>query len=129
MLFSEDRDIGEFAIRRYGPEGIQVNEVTYADTLLLTPERLQDTGLPATLEAIDAGCLDAWLQEGPEILLLGTGDRVRFPSPHLIAHVQQAGVGLEVMDTPAACRTWNILASERRRVVAVLFPIMIMGGE
>ncbi|RMG29260.1 MAG: hypothetical protein D6721_06570 [Gammaproteobacteria bacterium] len=123
MHFAEDRDIGEFAIRRYGPEGIEVNETLYPGPLLLTPERLETTGLPATLEALDEACLRPWLADRPEILLLGTGSRLRFPDPRLIAWVEAAGTGCEVMDTPAACRTWNILASDRRRVVALLFPL------
>jgi len=120
MLFSEDEDIGEFAIRRYGPEGIQVNEATYAGALLLTPDRLQDTGLPDSPDAIDTTCLEAWLQARPEILLIGTGDRLRPLPPRLVARVQASGTGLEVMDTPAACRTFNILAAEGRRVAAAL---------
>ena len=51
-------------------------------------------------------------------MLLGTGRRQRFPHPRLTAALAQAGIGLEVMDTAAACRTYNILMSEGRRVLA-----------
>ena len=56
----------------------------------------------------------------PEIVLLGTGRRLRFPPAALTRSLAAARVGLEVMDTPAACRTYNILTGERRRVLAAL---------
>ena len=56
----------------------------------------------------------------PEVVLLGTGSRLRFPSPRLTAALARAGIGLEVMDVQAACRTFNILAEEERRVAAAL---------
>jgi hypothetical protein len=60
------------------------------------------------------------LKYKPEMVLLGTGASLRFPHPSLTRALTDAGVGLEVMDTPAACRTFNILAAEGRSVVAVL---------
>jgi uncharacterized protein len=57
----------------------------------------------------------------PEVILLGTGARQHFPAPALLRAMLARGIGLEVMDTAAACRTFNVLASEYRRVVAVLF--------
>jgi uncharacterized protein len=56
----------------------------------------------------------------PEIVLLGTGPRQVFPAPWLARACAAAGAGLEVMDTPAACRTYNVLLAEGRRVVAAL---------
>jgi uncharacterized protein len=57
---------------------------------------------------------------GPEVVLLGTGARLRFPHPRLSAPLARAGIGLEVMDLQAACRTYNILAAEERIVAAAL---------
>ena len=63
----------------------------------------------------------AFLQHlGAEIVLLGTGARQRFPHPRLTAALAQAGIGLEVMDLQAACRTYNILVAEERKVAAAL---------
>ena len=62
----------------------------------------------------------AHLALGPEILVLGTGARHVFPPPATHTHVLSRGVGFEVMDTAAACRTYNVLVQERRRVVAAL---------
>ena len=61
------------------------------------------------------------LTHAPEIVLLGTGAVLHFPGPALTHPLTAAGVGLEVMDTPAACRTFNILTSEGRRVLAAVF--------
>ena len=57
---------------------------------------------------------------GVEIVLLGTGPRQRFPHPRLTAPLARAGIGVEVMDLQAACRTFNILVAEERRVAAAL---------
>ena len=57
---------------------------------------------------------------GTEIILLGTGNRLRFPSGALLRPFAKAGIGLDVMDLPAACRTYNILAAEGRKVAAAL---------
>ena len=54
------------------------------------------------------------------MLLLGTGARQRFPHPRLYRALTDAGIGVECMDTPAACRTYNILVAEDRRVVAAI---------
>jgi uncharacterized protein len=62
------------------------------------------------------------IELAPEVIVLGTGPNQQFPSPGLIAEVLRMGIGMEVMDTRAACRTYNILASEYRRVVAALLP-------
>ncbi len=56
----------------------------------------------------------------PEVVLLGTGTRLRFPHPRLTRALTDAGIGVEVMDTPAACRTFNILAAEGRKVLAAV---------
>jgi uncharacterized protein len=56
------------------------------------------------------------------VALLGTGSRQRFPAPRLTRALAEARIGLEVMTTPAACRTYNILMAEGRKVVAALLP-------
>ena len=64
--------------------------------------------------------LEAAISAGPEIILLGTGSRIVFPANEVRTAVLSKGIGFEVMDTPAACRTFNILAGESRHVVAAL---------
>jgi len=59
----------------------------------------------------------------PELIVFGSGERLRFPQPAWLAPLTQARIGVESMDTAAACRTYNILASEGRRVIAALLPL------
>ena len=64
--------------------------------------------------------LDPLLALKPELVILGSGARLRFAAPRVLAGLMRARVGVETMDTAAACRTYNVLASERRKVVAAL---------
>jgi len=73
-----------------------------------------------TIDQIDERSMAPILAMGPEIILLGTGDSVEFPDRRLMAGIMARRVGLEVMDTAAACRTFNILVGEDRQVVAAL---------
>jgi uncharacterized protein len=73
-----------------------------------------------TVATLTEELLMAALQEKPDILLLGTGEKQCFPTPQLMKPIAESGAGMEVMDTAAACRTYNILMSEDRHVVAAL---------
>ena len=111
---------GANLVTRLGPDGIQVGERRFARSLILSaaellPEWSVDD--PAQL-ALDS--LAPALELEPDILVLGTGDRIVFPPGELFAALAARGIGLEVMDTPAACRTYNVLVGEERSVVAAL---------
>jgi len=103
-------DIGQVTI---GPQN-------YQRSLILTPERIIPDWRPQQVTDITEQDFDSILSLQVEIILLGTGTRLCFPSAQLTAYVLATGIGLEVMDTAAACRTYNILLSENRRVVAAL---------
>ena len=98
---------------------MSVNGQRYESSLIVTPEQLLpwDVSEFARMTVEDFEKLKA-LQ--PEILLLGTGPKQRFPHPRLTAPLAEAGIGLEVMDLKAACRTFNILVAEERKVAAAL---------
>jgi uncharacterized protein len=120
MRFSQDSTSGTNVIRAYQGGELQVNENRYrgavilsASTLLSLPN-IQDL---AGLVGIDASRI---LALGPEIVLLGTGARQIFPAASFGAQFLRAGIGFEVMDTGAACRTFNVLVGEQRQVVALL---------
>ena len=102
----------------YGPGFIEVNKSPHHGHLLLVPDAPARTWQAAGFEALRREDFDALLDLRPEIVLLGTGKRQRFPHPRLTGGLARAGVGIEVMDTAAACRTYNILMSEGRRVLA-----------
>ena len=72
------------------------------------------------LDALTADHLALLVGLGREIVLLGTGARLRFPHPEILKPLIQAGIGVEVMDVQAACRTYNILMAEERRIAAAL---------
>ncbi|HEB58150.1 MAG TPA: hypothetical protein ENJ01_02915 [Gammaproteobacteria bacterium] len=92
-------------------------------SLLLTGERLITGWTPRHTEELTAEHLDAALALEPELILLGTGARQRFPAPAILARPQARGIGMEVMATAEACRTFNILVAEGRPVVAALMMI------
>ena len=88
--------------------------------VILTPDEVIDGWSPGPLATLTIDDFGAAMELDPEILLFGTGQTQRFPSAALMAAIMQRGVGFEVMDTAAACRTFNLLVAEYRRVVAAL---------
>jgi uncharacterized protein len=70
--------------------------------------------------ALGSSDFDVLTTMGAELVIFGSGKRLRFPPPHWLKSLIERGIGVETMDTPAACRTYNILASEGRKVVAAL---------
>jgi uncharacterized protein len=119
MRFAEDNLAGNF-IRAYAPGRITVNEEILATSVIVTPERIIRDWLPHAFGDLEPRHIVRLEELKPEIILLGTGDRLRFPGAEFIAGFLARGIGVEVMDTHAACRTYNILLSEDRRVVAAL---------
>ena len=102
----------------YGPGFIEVNKSRHRGHLLLIPDSPVQAWQTSGFEALRPADFDALLALRPEVVLLGTGRRQRFPHPRLTGSLARAGIGVEVMDTAAACRTYNILMSEGRRVLA-----------
>jgi len=103
----------------YGDGYVLVNGERREASLIVLPERILDWPVGAFAELAEAHFAQI-AELGPEVVLLGTGARQRFPQARLTAPLARAGVGLEVMDVQAACRTYNILMAEDRRVVAAL---------
>ena len=103
----------------YGTGFVLVNAVRHESSLIVMPELLQawDAGGFADLSPEDFDSLAALR---PEVVLLGTGEKIRFPHPRLTRALAQARIGIEVMDNHAACRTYNILMAEERKVAAAL---------
>jgi uncharacterized protein len=103
-----------------GDGWIKVGTTEYRANVVLTPQGVEPGFAPGGFDALDAPDFARLLQYEPEVVLLGTGARQRFPHPRLTDPLASAHVGVEVMDTRAACRTFNILMGEGRRVVAAL---------
>lgn len=120
MRFAEDINDAQFMIRAYGPGQVTVNDEVLTCSLVISPGNLIRDWPPHCLTELTAEHLRIAIAHQPEILILGTGAQLRFPHPSLIAELQAQGIGVEVMDTPAACRTYNILVGEQRQVTAAL---------
>lgn len=104
----------------YGDGYVAVNGVRYESSLVVLPERIVDPWDAPSFEALAPAHFEFLSALGVEVVLLGTGTRLRFPSVSLQKIVLQAGTGLETMDAMAACRTYNILAAEGRKVAAAI---------
>ncbi|MBS1139921.1 MAG: hypothetical protein H6R13_1374 [Proteobacteria bacterium] len=104
----------------YGEDYIAVNQEKYSTNLILLPESIIPDWTSAKLESLTEADMQRLLELGTEIILLGTGSRLRFPPGALLRPFAAAGIGLDVMDLQAACRTYNILAAEGRKVAAAL---------
>jgi uncharacterized protein len=106
-------------VTAYGPGFIEINKVRHVSAVLLTPDRVEPWAV-ASFEALVASDLERLRALEPEVALLGTGSRQRFPHPRLSRALNEARIGLEAMTTAAACRTYNILMAEGRKVAAAL---------
>ncbi|MDT3735224.1 MAG: Mth938-like domain-containing protein [Denitratisoma sp.] len=104
----------------YGAGYVAINHRHYEAGLILLPDRIVESWGTGGFEALAEQDFEVIRTLGPEILLLGTGNRQRFPAPGLLRPLIEARIGYEVMDLPAACRTFNILMAEGRQVAAAL---------
>ena len=120
MKFERELPQGKNTFTGYGEGYVEVNKSRHGSSLVVSGERLI-TDWPVTrVEGLAPDHMAAIAELKPEIVLLGTGARLAFPEPAQLAPLYKAGIGVEVMDTPAACRTYNILLGEGRNVVAAL---------
>ncbi len=103
-----------------GPGWVRVGATVYRENLLLTPDAVAVGWAPGGFDGLGEPDFARLAEGGPDVVLLGTGSSIRFPHPRLVRALALARIGLEVMDTGAACRTFNILAAEGRRVAAAL---------
>lgn len=104
----------------YGAGYVAVNHRRYESSIVVTPDALHQDWKVTSVDAMDTEALRFLLTLKPEILLLGTGATLRFPKPASLRDFAQAQIGVESMDTAAACRTFNILMAEGRNVVAAI---------
>jgi len=106
-------------IRSYQPGCIETDEATYASSIIITGKQVIPWR-PATLNELTEADLFQLLEFNPKIVLLGTGKILEFPPVALWRSLIEKNIGYEVMDTAAACRTYNVLMTENRAVVAGL---------
>lgn len=120
MRFTQDSAASANLIRAYGDGTLRINDQVYRNAILVSASAIQmlpEVHAMEDLSHLDPACI---LALEPELVLLGTGPRQIFPPASFRARFLSAGIGFEVMDTGAACRTFNVLVGEQRRVAALL---------
>ncbi len=108
----------------HGAGYVRLGIIEYRENLIVTPEKIITRWAGGGFAGLTEQDFAAIAELKPEVVLLGTGTTIRFPATRLTRALIDARIGLEVMDTAAACRTFNILAAEGRRVaVGILLDI------
>lgn len=120
MPLAEDIITNRHRFTSYGPDSVTINEVIYRQSLVLTASDIHSPWPVASIEDLSPENLAPVLESNPAVVLLGTGERQRFPDTRTFALFGERGIGLEVMDNGALCRTFNILVAEDRAVTAAV---------
>jgi uncharacterized protein len=119
MKLHLDRTTSQNLITAYGDGFVQVNAVRHVSSVLVSAESVEPWGV-TSLASLDDGSFKRLVEIKPELIIIGTGRTFHFLPPALLRALIDARIGHEVMSTPAACRTYNILLAEGRNVVAAL---------
>jgi uncharacterized protein len=120
LKFQPDRTDGVNAITRLDPASIWVGQRSFGGSLLVPWKGEVLPWAPERVEQLQAAHFDQVLALRPELVIFGSGRRHRFIAPALVRCLIEQRIGVEMMDTAAACRTYNILAGEGRTVLAAL---------
>lgn len=120
MKFSEVTENQGFIIQAYFDGEVIINNRKLKSSLIITPRDVLDDWRPKQIEDLQDSDFEWILATDPEVVLVGTGLKQQFPPVQTYASLIAKGIGVEIMDTAAACRTYNILLSEGRQVAAAL---------
>jgi uncharacterized protein len=120
MRFTQDLTSNVNVIRSYGPGELRINDEAFRTTMIVASNATRAAPSITNAAELDSGHAALLLELRPEVVLIGTGQRQVFPAPAFGVQFLKLGIGFEVMDTGAACRTFNVLVSEQRLVVALL---------
>ena len=119
MELQQDKGLGPF-IEAYHRDSFKVDRQSYDSSILVHAEKKVECWRPTDLMQLTVADLQLLITLKPAIVLLGTGKNLIFPAADLFTPLQQAQISVEIMDTAAACRTYNVLMSESRNVLAAL---------
>jgi len=120
MKFSEDYAVGTNVIRSFTETTIDVNNQTYKSSLIVGNHLLIDDWKISHIDEMNLQTWEDLLKHKAELIIIGTGKSLIFPHPSSYAPAIKAGIGIEFMDSVAACRTYNVLVSEDRSVLAAI---------
>ena len=120
MKLTDERTAGAYLVRSYKPGELRVGEEVLTSSCVVRVDRLMRDWRPRSVDEMTLADLEIVLALEPEIVVFGLGERQRFLPPELMSAMLSRGIGCEAMTTDAACRTYNVLVSEDRPVVAAL---------
>ncbi len=120
MKLQADRIEGQNAIARHGPGGVIVNGAEYRESVIVPWTGAVGPWKADRFDALTASHFEMLAALKPELVIFGSGPRIRFVKPALLKALISRRIGVETMDTAAACRTYNVLLAEDRSVVAAL---------
>ena len=120
MKLQSDPHSGSNTITGYGDDYVEINQTPYAHAVLLSSDGAISEWPVKSFEGLEASNFSQMIDLKPELILIGTGKRQRFPKPELLKALITAKIGFEIMDSQAACRTYNILVGEGRQVLLAL---------
>jgi len=130
MKFTQQPMAGINLIRRYGADFITIGEEDIRVSCIVTAATLTRDWAPRTIEELTVEHLSPLFELAPEVVVLATGARQKFPRAALRAEFATRRIGLEVMEIGAACRTYNVLVGEERKVLAaIVLPGPVKGSE
>ena len=120
MPLAEDIVTSRHRFTSYAADSVSINEAVYRQSLVVTASEIHCPWAVTSLEQLAADNLAPIFASAPAVVLLGTGEQQRFPDARIFALFGERGIGLEVMDNGALCRTFNILVAEDRAVTAAV---------
>ena len=120
MKLQSDPHSGANTITGYGDGYVEINQTPYAHAVLLSSDGAISAWPVESFDSLETSDFDQMIALKPELILIGTGSRQRFPKPELLKSLISAKIGFEIMDSQAACRTYNILVGEGRQVLLAL---------
>lgn len=119
MQLTEHRSEQQFFLRHADAQSVTVIDKRLTRSVAVGAAGVIENFPASSVDTLDAAAIDTILKLQPEVVLLGSGARAVFPPQPVLAQFLKRGIGLETMDNAAAARTFNVLAGEGRRVVAV----------
>ena len=120
MKFAQDSQDEGYVITAYDDDSVSINGKAFRQSLIVAARQFEENWGITAIELLQTDHIDKVLSFKPELIIIGTGNRLVFPAVEAYSAIIQQGIGVDFMDTGAACRTYNILMSEGRDVVAGL---------
>ncbi|NVK89327.1 MAG: hypothetical protein HWE13_14420 [Gammaproteobacteria bacterium] len=121
MKIELEKSSHSLVVERYADNVIIINGQMHSLPVVISLEQLLSIPVPPSVAELSINSLQAIMQMAPEVILIGSGQSAVFLPVTLIDEINRQGIGIECMTSPAACRTFSILSSESRSVVAIIY--------